>query len=166
MRKLTKRERILLGTALVLYAGFFAWQGMVLPARVSLETAVRRKEQLEKLLEESPKAEAAAGGRQLPGRKLEPEDADAILQKLAEDTAKALVYGIENETERIGPYLTDQEGNPLVPEIENGYYMLIDRQVEEGWATGADILHRGSFNFTLGLYDTDKELLYFCEEDT
>ena len=26
-----------------------------------------------------------------------------------EDTAKALVYGIENETERIGPYLTDQE---------------------------------------------------------
>lgn len=83
-----------------------------------------------------------------------------------EDTAKALVYGIENETERIGPYLTDQEGNPLVSEIENGYYMLIDRQVEEGWATGADILHRGSFNFTLGLYDTDKELLYFCEEDT
>ena len=86
MRKLTKRERILLGTALVLYAGFFAWQGMVLPARVSLETAVRRKEQLEKLLEESPKAEAAAGGQPLPGRKLEPEEADAILQKLAEDT--------------------------------------------------------------------------------
>ena len=77
-----------------------------------------------------------------------------------------LVYGIDNETERIGPYLTDQEGNPLVPEIENGYYVLIDRQVKEGWATGADILHRGSFNFTLGLYDADAELLYFCELDT
>ena len=73
---------------------------------------------------------------------------------------------IDNETERIGPYLTDQEGNPLVPEIENGYYRLIDRQVKEGWATGADILHRGSFNFTLGLYDADAELLYFCELDT
>lgn len=83
-----------------------------------------------------------------------------------DDTVKALVYGINNETERIGPYLTDQEGNPLVPEIENGYYMLIDRQVEEGWATGADILHRGSYNFTLGLYDADTELLYFCELDT
>ena len=83
-----------------------------------------------------------------------------------DDTVKTLVYGIDNETERIGPYLTDQEENPLVPEIENGYYRLIDRQVKEGWATGADILHRGSFNFTLGLYDADAELLYFCELDT
>ncbi len=83
-----------------------------------------------------------------------------------DDTVKTLVYGIDNETERIGPYLTDQEGNSLVPEIENGYYRLIDRQVKEGWATGADILHRGSFNFTLGLYDADAELLYFCELDT
>ena len=83
-----------------------------------------------------------------------------------DDTVKTLVYGIDNETERIGPYLTYQEGNSLVPEIENGYYRLIDRQVKEGWATGADILHRGSFNFTLGLYDADAELLYFCELDT
>lgn len=83
-----------------------------------------------------------------------------------DDTVKILVYGIENETERIGPYLTDQEGNPLVPEIENGYYMLIDRQVKEGRAAGADILHRSSHNFTLGLYDADAELLYFCELDT
>ena len=83
-----------------------------------------------------------------------------------DDSVKALVYGIENETEHIGPYLTDQEGNPLVPEIENGYYMLIDRQITEGWATGADILHRDSFNFALGLYDADTELLYYCELDT
>ena len=106
MRKLTKRERILLGTALVLYAGFFAWQGMVLPARVSLETAEGRKEHLEKLLEESPKGEAGAGGQQLPGRKLEPEEADAILQKLAEDTGMEMQsFQAEKTQEGSPPFL-------------------------------------------------------------
>ena len=53
-----------------------------------------------------------------------------------------------------------------MPEIEEGYYRLIDRQSEEGKATGADILHRASLNFTVGLYDTEKGILYFCELDT
>ena len=89
-----------------------------------------------------------------------------------EETVQALVYGVTrtNEdgsaTESIGPYLTDEEGEPLVPEIEEGYYRLIDRQAEEGKATGADILHRASLNFTIGLYDTEKGILYFCELDT
>lgn len=89
-----------------------------------------------------------------------------------EETVRALVYGVtrtnedDSATESIGPYLTDEEGEPLVPEIEEGYYRLIDRQAEEGKATGADILHRASFNFTIGLYDTEKGILYFCELDT
>ena len=53
-----------------------------------------------------------------------------------------------------------------MPEIEEGYYRLIDRQAEEGKATGADILHRASLNFTVGLYDIEKGILYFCELDT
>lgn len=105
---------------------------------------------------------------------------DALLEQIKENddwsslpldqTTQALVYGISGETDQtsyqIGPYLSDNEGNSLVPEVENGYYFLLDRQAEEGQATGADILNRGSFNFTFGLYDTDTNTLYFCELDT
>lgn len=82
------------------------------------------------------------------------------------ETVKILVYGIEDETSKTGPFLNDGDGNPLVPEIQRGYYLLIDRQAEKGKATGADILHRGSFNFSLGLYDADTDTLYFCQLDT
>lgn len=83
-----------------------------------------------------------------------------------EKTVQALVYGIEEGTSQIGPFLTDEKGDPLVPEIREGYYLLIDRQAEPGKATGADILHRGSFNFTLGLYDTEAQTLYYCKLDS
>lgn len=83
-----------------------------------------------------------------------------------DETVQILVYGAEDETSKYGPYLTDNDGMPLVPVIQNGYYLLIDRQVEKDKATGADILHRGSFNFDLGLYDTDTNTLYFCQLDT
>lgn len=87
-----------------------------------------------------------------------------------EDTVRALVYGIEGEEDGvswcIGPYLTDADGEALVPEIEEGYYRLIDYQAEEGKAAGADILHRASFDFALGLYDSREDILYFCELDT
>ncbi len=72
-----------------------------------------------------------------------------------DETVETLVYGFSDETSSVEPYLSDDEGNALVPKIQNGYYLLIDRQVESEKASGADILHRPSFNFTLGLYDTD-----------
>ena len=87
-----------------------------------------------------------------------------------DETTTALVYGVTNETDGWvsvnGSYLTDGSGDPLVPEIQNGYYLLIDRQADSGNAAGADILHRSSFNFTLALYDTDTDTLYFCKLDT
>lgn len=81
-------------------------------------------------------------------------------------TVRTLVYGVEDASSKTGPFLTDENGEPCVPEIRNGYYRLIDRQAAAGKATGPDILNRGSFNFTLGLYDTDTDTLYFCELDT
>lgn len=45
----------------------------------------------------------------------------------------------KDKTGKYGPYLTDNDGKPLVPEIQNGYYLLIDRQVEKDKATGAYI---------------------------
>lgn len=83
-----------------------------------------------------------------------------------EKAIQGLVYGITEGTSQIGPFLADEEGKPLVPELREGYYLLIDEQAEPGKATGADILHRASFNFTLGLYDTATNTLYYCRLDT
>lgn len=80
-------------------------------------------------------------------------------------TVQTLVYGVQDKTSSYGPYLTD-DGEPLVPEIRNGYYLLIDRHAEKDKETGADILNRHSFNFDLGIYDTDTDTLYFCRLDT
>lgn len=79
-----------------------------------------------------------------------------------DETVQALVYGVSDERSRMGPFLNDGAGKPLVPEIQNGYYLLIDRHAEKG----SDILKRSSFNFTLGLYDADTNTLYFCRLDT
>ncbi len=79
-----------------------------------------------------------------------------------DETVQALVYGVSDEASSIGPFLNDNEGNPIVPEIQNGYYLLIDRQTNEE----TDILSRPSFNLTVGLYDTDTNILYCCELDT
>ncbi len=79
-----------------------------------------------------------------------------------DETVQALVYGVSDETSSIGPFLNDGAGNPLVPEIQNGCYLLIDRHADQG----TDILERNSFNFSLGLYDADTNTLYFCRLDT
>lgn len=79
-----------------------------------------------------------------------------------DETVQTLVYGIEDGTSKEGPFLADENGNPVVPEIQNGYYLLIDRHSD----TKSNILERGSFNFTVGLYDTDSNTLYCCKLDT
>lgn len=79
-----------------------------------------------------------------------------------DETVQALVYGVNDGTSSIGPFINDGNGNPLVREIQNGYYILIDRQEEKE----TDILDRSSFNVTVGLYDTDTNTLYCCTLDT
>lgn len=79
-----------------------------------------------------------------------------------DETVQTLVYGVSDETGSTGPFLEDEDGNDLVPGIRNGYYLLIDRHTDKT----TDILHRHSFNFTVGLYDTDSNTLYCCDLDT
>ena len=79
-----------------------------------------------------------------------------------DETVQTLVYGIENGTSKEGPFLADENGDSMVPEIQNGYYLLIDRHTD----TKSNILKRGSFNFTVGLYDIDNNTLYCCKLDT
>lgn len=79
-----------------------------------------------------------------------------------DETAQILAYGYEDKTSQIGPFVTNDKGENLIPEIENGYYILVDRQSNQT----DNILDRGSFNFTLGIYDTENNNLYFCKLDT
>ena len=63
--------------------------------------------------------------------------------------------------------LTDDAGNPRVPEIENGWYFFCDRHSKSTDPTkDAGLFSRGSLNFTLAVYDTDTYTLYFYEQDT
>ncbi len=82
-----------------------------------------------------------------------------------DDTVQALIYGTEDGWTTIGPYVTDTDGKPLLPPVEEGFYILLDRQSEE-LKEEPDLLRRSSFNFTLGIYDSVREVLYYLKFDT
>ena len=64
-----------------------------------------------------------------------------------------------------GSYLDDVETQePFVPPIENGYYLLKDRNAKA--AEQPNIMTRGSFNFDLAVYDADNCTLYYLVLDT
>lgn len=77
-------------------------------------------------------------------------------------TTQTLVYGVKVGSNSNGPYLVDDNGGTLIPEISNGYYILIDRHEQKG----QNLLNRFSYNFTIGLYDIDSKRLYFCRFDS
>ena len=80
---------------------------------------------------------------------------------------EALVYGIEEDTSSIGPYVTDENGDTIIPDIQNGYYYFYDRHSESTEPyNDKDVLNRASFNFTLAVYDSDNHVLYYVEFDT
>lgn len=104
-------------------------------------------------------------------------DEDAVLDEIENndywnelplsENITALVYGISDDTSTIGPYLTDENGNTIIPEIQNGYYYFYDRHSEsKDPYSDENVLARASFNFTLALYDSDNNVLYYVEFDT
>lgn len=74
----------------------------------------------------------------------------------SDETVQALLYG------DYGGFVCDDDGNSLIPKIKNGYSMLIDKQDD----SLTNMLERASFNFVLGVYDTDTNTLYYYELDT
>ena len=83
------------------------------------------------------------------------------------DNLNVAVYGKENESETVGPFVTDDKGNALFPLVENGYYFFLDRHNEsKNTKEDTDLLSRNSFNFTIAIYDIDKQTLYYSELDT
>lgn len=99
---------------------------------------------------------------------------DEILQQIKNDrrweklptnrAVEILVYGICDENGIIGPFLSNQNGRNLIPRIQNGYYLFIDRHSDKG--ENQDIFGRNSFNFTVAFYDIDNNILYYGELDT
>lgn len=77
----------------------------------------------------------------------------------------ALVYGLEEGERSRGPYMTGEDGQALIPPVENGRYYFLDRQSDAGIG-GANVLERGSFNFTVAIYDADRKILYYAAMDT
>lgn len=85
---------------------------------------------------------------------------------LPENLAIALWGGMVGDMQW-GSLLTDDSGEPLMPEVENGYYYFRDRHSKSTDATDSSaLLDRGSFNFTLAVYDADSEQVYYFEKDT
>ena len=82
-----------------------------------------------------------------------------------------MVYGLrwesDDATYQVGPYLTDDNNNPVIPQIENGYYYFLDRHSRSVDSyDDSDVLDRYSFNFTIAIYDADNDILYYVEFDT
>ena len=78
----------------------------------------------------------------------------------------ALVYGLEDETSSIGPYISE-DGEALFPKVENGYYYFYDRHSEsKDHFDDTNVLARHSFNFVIAIFDTDTNRLYYSKFDT
>lgn len=99
--------------------------------------------------------DAAVGQLQtLPGWRKGPLD----------ENASTLSYGSGTQANRQqGPYITDQDSRPLVPQKDWAYWYFEDRQAEkssdERYST--DVLNRSSLNFTLALYESSGRLYVF-----
>lgn len=83
------------------------------------------------------------------------------------ETAEIILYGISEDGWTSGPYLHNDDYEPLVPEVENGCWFFLDRHSQAtDNVTDAGVLSRWSFNFSIALYDADSRILYYLELDT
>lgn len=83
------------------------------------------------------------------------------------DNLKTIMYGTKSESKRVGPYVTNDNGDPYFPVVKNGYYFFLDRHSErKNIKDDLNILNRASYNFTIAIYDLDHQILYYYELDT
>lgn len=85
---------------------------------------------------------------------------------LTENLSTAVYGKVEDNARRL-PFFTDENQDPFLPEIKNGYYFFRDRSSESTDPFDASQLYnRASYNFTLAVYDMDQHTLYYFELDT
>ena len=79
------------------------------------------------------------------------------------ETVNILLYGNELD----GVYIVDESQNVLMPKVNVGYYLLIDRHSEASENEKQEtIFDRYSLNYTVVVYDIENNFLYICEQDT
>lgn len=75
-----------------------------------------------------------------------------------------IMYGGERDGTVYGYNLAEQA---KMPKVENGYYRFYDRHPNAKYPYDtSDLLKRVSFNFSLAVYDTDSDIMYYFEYDT
>lgn len=85
---------------------------------------------------------------------------------LTQNLTYALYGGDFGDGEK-SPYFDNEDGQPFLPEVENGYYFFLDRHSESTHLTDdAPLFSRASYNFTLAIFDLDTNTLYYFEMDT
>ncbi|MGN0182242.1 MAG: hypothetical protein ACI4DP_07535 [Candidatus Ornithomonoglobus sp.] len=75
-----------------------------------------------------------------------------------------IMYGGERDGVTYGYELAE---NAHMPYIENGYYYFLDRHRKaDNIHSDKELFDRASFNFSIAVYDTDTDLLYYYRFDT
>ena len=76
-----------------------------------------------------------------------------------------IMYGGEKNGISYDGYNLSEQAK--MPEVENGYYCFYDRHPNaKDPHNDSDLLKRASFNFSLAVYDTDSDIMYYFEYDT
>ena len=75
-----------------------------------------------------------------------------------------IMYGGEKDGKTYGYDLSEEAHMPV---IENGYYYFEDRHSEaKDVSDDSELFSRASFNFSLAVYDSETNRLYYFEFDT
>lgn len=101
---------------------------------------------------------------------LESKDAEKILSEIkANDNWESLPLSENIKTRMYGGenYSSDLAERLDMPEIQNGYWTFIDRFNGENKINDDKLLFtRGAANFTIGIYDAENNILYYCKYDS
>lgn len=75
-----------------------------------------------------------------------------------------IMYGGKRDGMQYSYHLAEKAGFPVV---ENGFYYFSDRHSQStDSADDTALFDRSSFNFSLAVYDSDNDVLYYMEFDT
>lgn len=75
-----------------------------------------------------------------------------------------IMYGGEKDGMAYGYNLAEEA---KIPRVENGYYYFCDRHSEStNSADDSELFNRSSFNFSIAIYDSDTDKMYYFEFDT
>ena len=87
------------------------------------------------------------------------------------DSLKTVAWGLQDDEHDFAPMIIKDNDwdHPLIPQVQNGYYFFRDRHSYATDPKDDSMLldeSRPSYNFTLAIYDTDTDTLYYAEVDT